>query len=92
MPGGVEAVVVGTRPERVQATMEECSALGITQVWMHRGPGGGSVSPEAAEWGRSHGITVIAGGCPLMFAPTSDGGHTVMRWLFSLNGNVPRQV
>lgn len=92
IPGGVEAVVIGTRPERAQATVEECAGLGITQVWMHRGPGGGSVSEDAAQWGRAHGITVIAGGCPLMFTPTSDPGHTVMRWMFSLNGNVPRQV
>jgi len=92
IPGGVEAVVIGTRPDHAQATLEECAGLGIKQVWMHRGPGGGSVSEDAADWGRAHGITVIAGGCPLMFKPTSDAGHTVMRWMFSLNGNVPRQV
>jgi predicted CoA-binding protein len=92
IPGGVETVVIGTRPERAQATMEECAELGITQVWMHRGPGGGSVSKEAADWGREHGMTVIDGGCPLMFDPTSDGGHKAMRWMFSLTGNVPRRV
>jgi predicted CoA-binding protein len=92
IPGGVETVVIGTRPERAQATMEECAELGIKQVWMHRGPGGGSVSREAAEWGRTRGMTVIDGGCPLMFERTSDGGHKVMRWMFSLTGNVPRHV
>jgi predicted CoA-binding protein len=92
IPGGVETVVIGTRPDRAQATMEECAELGITQVWMHRGPGGGSVSKEAADWGRAHGMKVIAGGCPLMFDPTADGGHKMMRWMFSLTGNVPRQV
>lgn len=59
---------------------------------MHRGPGRGSVSEEAARWGRDHGISVIAGGCPLMFDPTADAGHKVMRMMFSLSGNVPRQV
>jgi uncharacterized protein len=92
IPGGVETVVIGTRPERAQATMEECAELGIKQVWMHRGPGGGSVSREAAELGRTRGMTVIDGGCPLMFERTSDGGHKVMRWMFSLTGNVPRHV
>ena len=48
IPGGVETVVIGTRPERAQATVEECAELGIKQVWMHRGPGGGSVSQDAA--------------------------------------------
>ncbi|MGW5237858.1 CoA-binding protein [Monashia sp. NPDC004114] len=92
IPGGVEAVVIGTRPERARATLEECAALGIQRVWMHRGPGGGSVSKEAADWARGHGISVIDGGCPLMFGPTADPGHQVMRWMFSLNGHVPRNV
>lgn len=92
IPGGVETVVIGTRPERDQATIEECEKLGIKFVWMHRGPGHGSVSKEAAEYGRQHGMTVIDGGCPLMFEPTSDGGHKMMKWMFSLSGNVPRHV
>jgi uncharacterized protein len=92
IPGGVEAVVIGTRPERAEATMRECAELGIRQVWMHRGPGPGSVSPAAAAYGRQHDIRVIAGGCPLMFDPTADFGHKAMRVVFTLTGRVPRQV
>ena len=92
IPGGVDAVVIGTRPEHAQATVEECAELGIHHVWMHRGPGGGSVSKAATELGRGHGMTVIDGGCPLMFDPTADPGHKVMRWVFGLSGNVPRSV
>jgi uncharacterized protein len=92
IPGGVEAVVIGTRPEIAEQTMRECAELGIEHVWMHRGPGAGSVSEEAADYGREHGITVIDGGCPCMFDPTADVGHKVMRFVFSLNGNVPKEV
>jgi predicted CoA-binding protein len=92
IPGGVEAVVIGTRPERAQGTIDECERLGITEVWMHRAFGAGSVSKEAADYGRRHGMTVIDGGCPLMFDPTSDSGHRAMRWAFTLNGHVPRKV
>ena len=90
IPGGVEAVVIATRPDSADQTMRECVDLGIQQVWMHRGPGAGSVSKTATEYGRQHGVTVIDGGCPLMFAPTSDFGHRVMRIVFS--SHVPRQV
>jgi predicted CoA-binding protein len=90
IPGGVQAVVIGTRPEIAEGTMRECAELGIRQVWMHRGPGAGSVSAAATEYGREHGITVIDGGCPLMFGPTSDFGHRFMRIVFG--GNVPKQV
>jgi len=84
IPGGVEAVVIATRPEVADATMRDCAELGIKYVWMHRSFGQGSVSTTAAEYGRQHGITVIDGGCPLMFPPASDRGHRVMRWLCKL--------
>ena len=92
IPGGVEAVVIGTRPEIADATMRECVELGIGHVWMHRGPGAGSVSPAAAEYGRQQGITVIDGGCPCMFGPTADAGHKAMRFVFTLTGGVPKTV
>jgi predicted CoA-binding protein len=92
IPGGVEAVVIGTRPEHAEETMRECDELGIKRVWMHRGPGAGSVSETATDYGRQHGITVIYGGCPCMFGPTADFGHKAMRMVFKLTGNVPREV
>jgi uncharacterized protein len=52
-PRGVEAVVIGTRPEIAETTMRECADLGIKYVWMHRGPGAGSVSDAATEHGAS---------------------------------------
>ena len=64
IPGGVDWVVIGTRPETADATMRECAELGIKRVWMHRGPGAGSVSHPAAEHGRQHGITVSRAGAP----------------------------
>src|SRR5262245_63856733 len=67
IPGGVGAVVIGTRPELAEDTMGECAELGIKRVWMHRGPGAGSVSPAATEYGRQHGITV---------------GHKLMRLVY----------
>ncbi len=90
--GGVDAVVIGTRPDRAEDTMRECAELGIKHVWMHRSFGGGSVSAAATEYGRGQGISVIDGGCPCMFEPTADLGHKVMRFAFTLKGNVPRRV
>jgi len=92
VPGGVDAVVIGTKPETAESTMRDCAELGIRHVWMHRGPGPGSVSEAATAYGRQHGITVIDGGCPLMFDPTADFGHKAMRFVFTRTGNVPRQV
>jgi len=92
IPGGVGAVVIGTKPDRADAAVQECVDLGIGQVWMHRAFGKGSVCDSATELGRRHGITVIDGGCPLMFEPTADGAHKVMKTIFTLTGKVPRKV
>lgn len=92
VPDGVEAVVIATRPEVAEATMRECVELGIRHVWMHRGPGAGSVSGAAAAYGRDQGIEVIDGGCPLMFGPTADFGHRCMKPILTLTGSVPRRV
>ncbi len=92
IPGGVEAVVIGTSPAHVDATMRECVELGIDQVWMHRSVGGGSVSDTATAYGRAQGVTVIDGGCPLMYGPTADGAHKAMCVLFTWFGKVPRRV
>jgi uncharacterized protein len=92
IPGGVDAVVVGTRTELAEATVKECADLGIRRVWLHRSMGAGSASPAAAEYGGAHGVQVINGGCPLMFGADADPGHRVMRVVCRLTGAVPRQV
>jgi predicted CoA-binding protein len=90
IPGGLDAVVIATAPDNAEGTMRECDELGIRHVWMHRGPGAGSVSDTATTYGREHGITVIDGGCPLMFEPTADFGHKVMRVIY--RSHVPKTV
>ncbi len=92
IPGGVDAVVIGTSPTHADGTMQECHELGISSVWMHRAFGSGSASGSATRFGREHGITVIDGGCPLMFEPCSDVGHKAMRFVFTMTGKVPKKV
>ncbi len=92
IPGGVEAVVIATRAASAESTMHDCADLGIEHVWMHRAFGEGSVCDDATVYGREHGITVIDGGCPLMFEPTADVAHKVMRVLLTGARKVPRTV
>ena len=93
IPGGVDWVVIGTRPETATATVAECAELGVTRVWMHQPPfGPGSVSKPAADYGRKHGMTVIEGGCPCMFDPTADPGHKMLRLMGQVTGKVPHRV
>ena len=92
IPGGVDAVVVDTAPGVSAAVVRECAEMGVQRVWLHRSFGTGSVSEEAASLGREHGITVIAGGCPMMFLPGTDIAHRCMRWVLNLTGNLPKEA
>jgi predicted CoA-binding protein len=92
IPGGVDGVVVVTAGAVARSIVEQCAALGISRVWMHRSFGSGSVSEEAATLARDRGMTVIAGGCPLMFDPTADFGHKCMRSFLRVTGRLPREA
>ncbi len=92
IPGGVDAVVIATHPKDADSVMQDCIDAGIEHVWMHRGPGSGSVSASATTLGREAGLTVIDGGCPLMYGPTADVGHKMFKGVLSLVGRIPKQV
>jgi predicted CoA-binding protein len=90
VPDSVDAVVIGTRPEVAEQIVRECAALGISRVWMHRSFGQGSVSDEAAKFCEENDITVIPGGCPMMFCEPVDFGHKCIRWMLGLFGGLPK--
>jgi predicted CoA-binding protein len=90
IPGGVDAVVVITRPEVSARIVKDCAEAGVRHVWLHQGVGSGtSVSADAVNYCRERGITVIAGACPMMFGPGVDFGHTCMRWYLTWTGGLP---
>lgn len=85
---GVDAVLIVTPPEAVEGVVNECAELGIRRVWMHRSFGQGSVSEEAVRTCRSQNISIIPGGCPMMFREGADLGHRCMRFVLNLTGNL----
>jgi hypothetical protein len=89
IPGGVDAVVIATNPGATASVVHDCEQLGIQRVWMHRSFGQGSVDSGAVGAGRAAGMTVIAGGCPLMFGPASDVGHRCIGWVVGHTGSRP---
>ncbi len=89
IPGGVDGVVISTTPEIAEQIVRECAEIGTSRVWLHRSFGQGSVSEAAVHYGREHGLSVIPGGCPMMFCEP-DVGHKCMRWILSLTGGLPK--
>lgn len=85
----VDVAVVTTHPDAALSVVEDCQAAGVSRIWIHRSFGQGSFSPEAVEQCHAAGITVIAGGCPMMFCPPVDFGHRCMRWMLAVAGKMP---
>jgi len=92
IPDKPECVVVVTRPEITSEVVRECAALKINGVWMHRGIDSktASVSKEAIQFCKEHGIEVIPGGCPMMYINHADFGHRAMRWMQQISGSLPK--
>ncbi len=88
IPGGVQAAMLVTRPELTEELVQDCYDAGVTHVWMHRSIGN-SVSEKAVQFCKDNGITVIAGGCPMMFLKP-DFGHVCMRFVGNYVGWLPK--
>jgi predicted CoA-binding protein len=90
IPGGVDGVVIITRPDTTTAIVRDCIEAGIRRVWMHSSAAkGSSVSAHAVQMCRDHDITVIAGACPMMYGEGVDFGHTCMRLILRMTGGLP---
>ena len=87
IPGGVDGVVLVTRPDVTAEIVKQCIVAGVPRVWMHRSIGN-SVSEAAVADCRSHGIQIIAGGCPMMYQEPVDFGHVCLRWWCGMTGKI----
>ena len=90
IPGGADGVVIATRAEITGRIVRQCGDAGVRRVWMHQSMAeGSSVSPNAIDYCREHGISVIAGACPMMYGPGADFGHLCMRHFLRFTGGLP---
>ena len=90
IPGGIDGVVIVTRPDVTEDIAHQCIDAGVQRVWIHQSLAkGSSVSQAAVEYCRQHEISVIAGACPMMYGDNVDFGHTCIRWILRLTGGLP---
>jgi len=93
LPEAPDGVFILTNPKVTDAIVEQCIALGVERVWMHcmmgTKPGLAasmtSVSQDAVQKCREHGIRVIPGSCPNQFL-NPDFGHRMMRVMWRAFG------
>ena len=92
IPEKVEGVIVGTAPEVTPEILSECAEMQIRFVWIHRSFGQGSFHPEAEKIASQHKISLIPGGCPMMFLEPVDPAHKCMRWFLKVTGTEAKPV
>lgn len=93
IPEKPDAVFILASPKITDEIVQQCVDLGIKYVWMHclmgTKPGLAasmtSVSQDAVDMCREHGIAVIPGSCPNQFLKP-DFGHAMMRVIFRTLG------
>jgi len=90
IPQPVDGVFIVTSPDISERVVHDAVEASVPRVWMHYnalfGEQGSSVSESATKYAREHGVTVIDGGCPMMFF---DPFHKCMRWILGAMGQLP---
>jgi uncharacterized protein len=92
IPTQIDGVMIATHPDAAVDIVHQCAELGINRVWFHRSFGEGSVNETAVAFCREHQMTVIAGGCPMMFCKPVDFAHKCMRWVLKATGKLPQEI
>jgi hypothetical protein len=81
VPDPVDGVVVMVPASQAAQTVKLALERGIKRIWLHKGVGKGSNSPEAVELCEKAGVEVVDGACPLMFDEPVHGIHHLHRAL-----------
>lgn len=92
IPEKVEGVVIGTHPNITPQILDQCVALGIKYLWIHRSFGQGSFHPEAIAKAQENGLSLIPGGCPMMFADPVDPAHKCFKWFLKISGKEAKPI
>lgn len=85
----VEGAYVVTPAHASLGVLEQCQALGIDRVWLHKGAGDGAVSPEAARFAAGAKGCIVVGQCILMYLEPVHWVHKVHKGLKRAMGTLP---
>lgn len=89
VPNKLDGAMIVTKPEISEQVVADCVTAGVPRVWMHNNTfAPSSVSDKATAVCKENNITVIAGGCPMMFLET---GHKCMKWVLGVMGRLPKE-
>ena len=71
----VEAALILTPPSATAAVVRDAIRAGVRKVWLHRGAGAGSGTPEALALCEENGVEAVHDLCPFMAFPDAGLPH-----------------
>ena len=86
----VDWALVMVPPDAAELVVRQAAKTGIRRVWLHRGAGQGSVTPEAERAGAELGLELVSGECPMMFVGVNSA-HKMHATMRRLGGSFPRR-
>jgi predicted CoA-binding protein len=76
----VDAAILLTPPGRTEEAVRACLDAGVRALWLHRGGGPGSATPEAVALCRARGVEPVTDLCPFMAFADAGWGHRLHGW------------
>ena len=86
----VEGALLLVPPGQAEGVVRDCLDAGVRRIWLHRGSGHGSASPEALALCASRGVTPVVDLCPMMALPGTSWPHRLHGWFRVRAGRAPR--
>ncbi len=76
----VEAALVLVPPAQAASVVRDCLDSGVRRIWLHRGGGKGSASPEALVLCAERGVVPVVDLCPMMVLSGASWPHRLHGW------------
>lgn len=86
LSGKVDGVIIVVPPAETEKVVQEAAQIGIKRIWIQQG----AESDKAIQFCQTHGISVVAGECILMFAEPVSFAHRMHRWVRKIFGKLPQ--
>lgn len=90
LPAEVDSIIIATNQNLTNDIVYSVKNTNIKRVWMQKGSGKGSATPEAIKFCKENNIEYVYGICPMMAFGT--GGHKFHYWVRKTLGRLPEEL
>jgi predicted CoA-binding protein len=90
LPAEIDSLIIATNQNKTNDLIKEVKGSNIERVWMQKGAGKGSATPESISFCKENNIEYVYGLCPMMAYGT--GGHKFHFWVRKTMGRLPEEM